>query len=445
MKKAFFALIFLVAGAVVMHAQADIKEAKKNLKTAQKAVSLYNLDNRENSAKLEEGIDAIKLALQNDELTATAAPFLAEGDLYLAVASRDVSMPMLDPEWKTVDYNAAQLAFDAYTAALPLSEKKFETEAALKGLSETAGYINNAAVDAYNQKDFENAYKGFATMLKIHDLLVENGKESFLADDAKVNDQYLFTGICALQAGALDVADEYLSKLLKRGYNEPGIYESLFNLYQAKGDKEKAKQFLEEGLGKYPEDTGLLFAQINLYLQEERTDELVGKLEMAIEKEPTNKSLYSTLGQVHDKLYQAYDQKGDEAEANMHFDAALKNYEKSLEIDPEYSDAVYSIGTLYYNKAALMSQELNELASDYSKEGIKKYDALKAKIDVIFDQALPFFQKAEAMDPMERNALIALKEIYARKNQLDMSNEFKERLDKIDAGGTISSSYFKKN
>ncbi|MCB0658557.1 MAG: tetratricopeptide repeat protein [Saprospiraceae bacterium] len=445
MKKSFFALIFLMVGVVASQAQADIKEAKKNLKTAEKAVSLYNLDNRANSDKLEEGIEAIKQVVQNDELAATAAPFLAEGDLYLAVASRDVSMPMLDPNWKPVDYDAAEMAFMAYSKALPLSQKKFETEAALKGLSDVAGYINNEAVDAYNNKDFENAYKGFATMLKIHDLLVENQKESFLSDDAKVNDQYLFTGICALQAGAYDVAEEYLKKLYDRGYHEAGIYESFFNLYQAKGDSDMAKKYLEEGLQKYPDDTGLLFAQINLYLQEERTDELVGKLEMAIEKEPTNKSLYSTLGQVHDKLYQAFDKEGRHDEADKHFEAALKNYEKALEIDPNYSDAVYSIGTLYYNKAALMSQELNELANDYSKEGIKKYDALKAKIDVIFDQALPFFQKAEAMDPMERNALIALKEIYARKNQLDMSNEFKERLDKIDAGETITSSYFKNN
>jgi hypothetical protein len=41
--------------------------------------------------------------------------------------------------------------------------------------------------------------------------------------------------------------------------------------------------------------------------------------------------------------------------------------------------------------------------------------------------------------------LIALKEIFARKNELDLSNEFKERLDKIQAGEKIEASYFKAN
>ena len=89
-----------------------------------------------------------------------------------------------------------------------------------------------------------------------------------------------------------------------------------------------------------------------------------------------------------------------------------------------------------------MTQELNKLADDYSQEGIKKYEALKEKIFSEFDEALPYFQECEKLDPNDINTLIALKEIYARKDNLEMSNVFKERLDTVQAGGKVEDSYF---
>jgi len=83
------------------------------------------------------------------------------------------------------------------------------------------------------------------------------------------------------------------------------------------------------------------------------------------------------------------------------------------------------------------------LADDYSKEGLKKYDALKEKVNGEFDKALPYFQKAEKVDPNDLNTLIALKEIYARKNDLELSNEFKNRIDRAQSDDKNPTSYFK--
>ena len=49
----------------------------------------------------------------------------------------------------------------------------------------------------------------------------------------------------------------------------------------------------------------------------------------------------------------------------------------------------------------------------------------------MFDAALPYFLKAEESDPKDRNTLIALREIYARKNQLDKAEEYKKKLDAL--------------
>ena len=78
------------------------------------------------------------------------------------------------------------------------------------------------------------------------------------------------------------------------------------------------------------------------------------------------------------------------------------------------------------------------------QEGLKKYDELRKLVLTQFDEALPFFKKAEMLNPNDRNTLIALKEIFARKDDLPTSTEFKNRLEKVEAGGSNESSYFNK-
>ena len=103
---------------------------------------------------------------------------------------------------------------------------------------------------------------------------------------------------------------------------------------------------------------------------------------------------------------------------------------------------MYSIGALYYNRAAATTKEMNALADDYSKAGLKKYDELRKLVLTQFDEALPYFKQAEALNANDRNTLIALKEIFARKDDLPTSTEFKNRLEKIEAGGQNEASYF---
>ena len=77
-----------------------------------------------------------------------------------------------------------------------------------------------------------------------------------------------------------------------------------------------------------------------------------------------------------------------------------------------------------------------------SKADFELYDKLKAEMDDLFNKSLPYFQEVERIDANDRNSLIALKEIYAKQGNLDMSVEFKNRIQTIDEGGSNESSYF---
>ncbi len=86
---------------------------------------------------------------------------------------------------------------------------------------------------------------------------------------------------------------------------------------------------------------------------------------------------------------------------------------------------------------------MNALPEDFSSAGLKKLKVLRDEVMALFDQSLPFFQKAEGINPNDINTLIALNEIYARKEEETLSAEFKKRLELVKGGGKNAASYFK--
>jgi tetratricopeptide (TPR) repeat protein len=219
------------------------------------------------------------------------------------------------------------------------------------------------------------------------------------------------------------------------------VYDGLYRINSADGDLEGAYKYLEAGRQKYPEDVSLLFAEINHFLRLNQLDQLIDKLKAAIAAEPENVSLYSTLGNVYDNLYQRESEAGNMTKAQEYFDSAYDYYNKALEKDKTFFDAIYSIGALYYNKAAILTKELQALGT--SKEDLKKFDVLKKEVFEEFEKALPYFKRCEQLNPADVNTLIALKEIFAKKDDFETSKVFKERLAKVKAGEQIIDSYFK--
>ncbi len=208
-------------------------------------------------------------------------------------------------------------------------------------------------------------------------------------------------------------------------------------------EDDPAYQIILEGRKKHPEDTGLLFTEINFLLQKQAFDLAIVRLNEAIKKEPENISLYTTIGSVYENLYQqeAFTNKNF-AKAEEYWNLALDYHKQALTMDANYYLASYSIGALFYNRAAELIHEMNEVTG-FTKAELKKYEDLKAQIFKYFDQALPYFQKSEKLNPNDQNTLVALKEIYGRMDNAQLSTEFKNRLENVLNGKTNVQSYFK--
>jgi len=437
MKKVLFGILSLLLVAGTLTAQ----DGKRAYKDAKKALNSFNLGGQTETADLKEAMAKIEVTVEDEEFSQEAKVWNTRGEIYNAVVSNYMTMRMLGNEAEILDKAAALKAYESFTKGLEVAEKNWEEKDALKGLTETANNLLNMGVEEYEAGNYAKAYLDFNAVLDIRETLTEKGESGVLDNEEDYLNQLYITGLAALNANMIDEAKPHFTHLYEIDYDKPAVYDALYKI-KAQEDPEAALAILESGREKYPDDVSLLFTEINHYLSQGKMDVLVDKLKTAIEKEPNNITLYSTLGNVYDNLYQKALEDGNVEKQDEYFDEALKYYNQALEKKPDFFDAIYSIGALYYNKAAGYTQEMNALSEDYSKEGMKKYEAAKEKMFAQFDEALPYFKRAEKLQPSDRNTLIALKEIYARKDDLEMSNVFKERLDTLESGGEVNESYF---
>jgi tetratricopeptide (TPR) repeat protein len=442
MKKLLFALSLLIASTAVLTAQ----DGKKLMRQASRDLSSFNLDPSGNQDKLASAASNITEALQDPEMAADAGAWNVKGDIFSQIATQTIAFAQLgqDPGGLPKVEDPAYQAFEAYMKGYELAEKRFETRDALKGLFAVQGPLSQMGIQMYEQeKDYEGAFNNFKAVLEAHKVLKENKDNSMLDKEEDYYNQLYITGLAALNSNKLQEAEPLFNELMASNFDKPLIYEAMYRIEEERSGPEAAYKYIEQGREKFPDEVSLLFADINYHLKTNRLDELIGKLEAAIEKEPENVSLYSTLGNVYDNLYQRETEAGNDEKAQEYFDKAKSYYEQALERDPDNFDATYSIGVLYYNKAAAMTTEMQTLADDYSKEGLKRYEELQEKMFAQFDKALPWFKKCEQLNPNDLNTLIALREIHAKKNELEVSEEFKRRIEVVQGGGTNEDSYYK--
>ncbi len=440
MRKLFLSMLVLLLSVTTVMAQT----AEEALKGAKKAFDSYSLN--QDATKLTEAVDMINKVMANEDMKSNSKALVEAGDIYSAaintyVIARSTGIGEATFLVETPAVKAAKAFMMAFEKSDPKKGKK-DRKAAIKGLQLLQGNLSNEGIYAIQDKNFKNSLMAFQTSVMAHEFLGKNGGESSITPEALMDEKY-YGGLSAILLEEFDTAEPMFKALYEAKYDDAAVYDGLYKIYDAKGDKENALKVLQEGREAFPDENSLLFTEINYYLAENKLDQLTGKLEEAIAKEPENVSLYATLGQVYEKLYTSNKEEGNDAAAEDYFAKAQGKYEEGLTKDPDAARLIYALGAMIYNRGAAMSQQLVELDSDFSKEGQKKYAALKEKVDAEFNKALPYFQKAEMSDPNDLNTLIALKEMYARNSEYEVSNEFKARIEKVQAKEKIEMSYFK--
>jgi tetratricopeptide (TPR) repeat protein len=302
--------------------------------------------------------------------------------------------------YRALDPNAFTVAMESFKKADELSKGKelFIPDAAgmpvMKSQQMTYWantYINKGA-SLYQEEDLENSLKAFEKAQMI------------LPDDTLA---YFYAGFVANGLEDYDKAIASFQKYIDLGGQSSDAYLSIININSGpKQNKEEALRVVRLAKPKFPNNPDLPKVEIGLLIDLKRIDEAKSGLEAAIQKEPSNKILHFYLGYANASL--------------NNFAEAKKNYEEAIKLDPQYFEAQLYLAKLVYADAAAIKKEMSNLgitAADKKKRfELDKQLVEKLKI------ALPYWEKAEKLNPSDQEVLDTLSSIYT---DLDMQDQIK--------------------
>ena len=357
-------------------------------------VSAYNyLKNNE----LNEAKAAIDEAAKNEQTIGLAKTWVYRGQVYYAIA--------LDT---TGTYNvpdALDISLSSFKEGGKLDTKKEFEEDISRGVEGIAFMNFNRGVIPYNNKEFELALKHFNAVSEAYDFLNQTYNLGIVDTTAMFYGAYAATG-----CRKYDIAKNKYETLLSANHKKPEIFQGLEVIALSMGDTAQALKYIEQGRTMFPDNNQLMFDELNIYLAQNKTQEVLNKLKDAIAKNPSSVELNYVLGNKYD--------------SNLKDTAnAIKYYEAALKIKPDFFDALYSAGALYYNQAVSINDVMNKLGYDQASQ--KKYNILEVERDKMFSRALPYFERAYAVDASDKDTKSALREIYTRLKMDDKLSNIK--------------------
>jgi tetratricopeptide (TPR) repeat protein len=211
------------------------------------------------------------------------------------------------------------------------------------------------------------------------------------------------TALSAQNIRAFDNALIYFKRAKDNGAKDPAIYQTLSKLYTSKFEHENAIKSLEEGIAVNPYNANLTNDYINLLLDSEKYPEAIRTIEQNLKVVTNNKLLFFLYGYLQQK-------------ASAYPTAELA-YNRALEIDENYFDALYQLGLAYVDSA-------NEALKTKAPDANQKFVASINRAEVALLQAHEINQN-------DKSTVELLIEIYTRKNKLDKVQELKSKLEEF--------------
>ena len=129
----------------------------------------------------------------------------------------------------------------------------------------------------------------------------------------------------------------------------------------------------------------------------------------AIAKDPNNKMAYAI--------------KGENAMNEKNWDEAIKNFKKTVEIDPDFTAVWFNLGVCASSKGFDLNEQLSENGRITAENDAKVKDALK--------EAVVYYEKVRALDPNREkvsNWPYQLRMLYNALGETDKANEISKML-----------------
>ncbi|MFI5219962.1 MAG: tetratricopeptide repeat protein [Bacteroidia bacterium] len=299
-------------------------------------------------------------------------------------------------KYANLDPQPLQKAYEYYQKSLELNPRSEFVDSIKLFKTIIVNNLSNAGIEQYNAKNYSAALESFESVLKM-----------IPSDTATI----LNAAYSAEKSGNKEKAKKYYQSLIDMNYADAKIYVFLSNILKAEGDTAKALTIIQNGRKLFPEDKNLAIEELNFYLYSGKSREAIEPLNQAIAKDGGNANLFFARGSIFDKLNET--------------DKAKADYNKAIELKPDYFDAYYNMGAMFFNQGAELANKANAIPPGKTKE----YDEAKKKADNKFKESQPFLEKALELNPTDRSTLLSLKQLYARLGDTVKYEKIKAALD----------------
>ena len=326
------------------------------------------------------------------------------GEVYLAI-HQDTS----EFNYKALDRYAAEKAAYSFIKCIETDTKGwYEEDVKGKLFQSTFGVFDNAQA-AYQLEEYEESIRMFMLILDVFPYDEENTlKRNNISKEVVYKNSYL----AAQELEDWERGKQYLEKLIEMRYYDPSIYIGMSEIYLKEGDTTKALGYVEKGRALINDNLNLMIAEIDIYMGQNRIEELIKRITDDIAGDPEYELLYFNRATLY----------GEQGE----LDKALTDYLKAVELDPAFFLAHYRLGAMYYNLAIEIYNKMIALGMSASDQ--KKYDLYKVDYKKNFELAKPHLEEAINLRNKDWDTLVALKEVYARTGNYEKSREIAARI-----------------
>jgi tetratricopeptide (TPR) repeat protein len=361
------------------------------LATAQNAnvVSAYNYMTDGDLAK---AVEYIEPAVGNESTMLKEKTWRYRGDIYRLIAMGD------KPELKDKFPDAMDKAVESYLKARELDTKGTYKDDIILNLAGLQGASLNAGNDAFVAKDYDGAIRNYARSEMI--------SKAF----GQLDSNAVFNSALAYEVkGDLTNALARYKECVDMGYVKPEVVRNLASLQKRNGDLEAAIATVDMGAKRYPAEKEIMLDRVAYLMEAGRSAEVEASVLKAIEVDPTNAVLFNVLGSIYDAKANPKDGVAPgEKEMLSFYDQAERAYLKAIELDPKNFDANYNVGVLYNNRAAFEYEKIKVIKDD------KSYMEKKKVADAVYLRAIPYFERAHELDPVDRTTMQQLSKLYAK-------------------------------
>ena len=333
-----------------------------------------------NPMELATVLEQIEPALTNPESANDVLTWYTAGKAAFALYDKMYEAKLLQQPIDDKDMaEALTAAYAFYQQALPLDtvvemdkngtpklnkdgSKKVKTKYSkeiISALTTHLGDIANVGNIFLQSNDWANAAKAFGNYADLASSAFAKA-QGVAAPDSILSEVRFYQGYSEYQVQDFANAYESLSKARKLGYTDNNIADF---------------------------QTSALANMIQGMLDKEEYDKANAFIDNALMNDPMN-------GTLHDI-------KGFTTELVKDVDAALPYYRRAVEVDPTYANAYFDVGRCLYLQAQKI---IDDNPNATNKE-------LLPKIKPIYDETIPFLQKASELNPDDKKAKNVLDDI----------------------------------